>query len=91
MRRIDGGMNKINGILLLFIYVCVVIVLFNGIFVDVINFGNVVKCVVLFGIIGIGVVFVIMIGGIDLLIGLLIGFVGCVLVMMFVVDYWLID
>lgn len=80
-------MSKINGILMLLIYICVVTAMLNNVFVESNNLSNVVRRIALFGIIGIGVAFVIMTGGIDLSIGSLIGLVGCVIAMLLQVKY----
>lgn len=74
-------MNKINGILLLLLYICVGTALLNEKFVSVFNMQNNFRVTALFGIIGIGVAFVIITGGIDLSIGSVIGLIGCVLAM----------
>ena len=74
-------MNKINGILLLLLYVCVGTALLNDQFVNVGNMQNNLRWTAEFGIIGIGVAFVIITGGIDLSIGSVIGLIGCILAM----------
>ena len=57
-------MNKIAGILMLLIYVCVATTLLSEAFVSPYNMQNIVRWSALFGIIGIGVAFVIITGGI---------------------------
>ena len=75
-------MKKITGILLLLVYICVATALLNERFVGAFNMQNVTRDSALFGIIGIGVAFVIITGGIDLSIGSMIGLVGCLFPMM---------
>lgn len=75
-------MKKITGILLLLVYICVATALLNDRFVGAFNMQNVTRDSALFGIIGIGVAFVIITGGIDLSIGSMIGLVGCLFPMM---------
>ncbi len=75
-------MSKITGILTLLVYICVATALLNDAFVSVFNMQNIVERSALFGIIGIGVAFVIMTGGIDLSIGSVIGLIGCILAML---------
>jgi ribose/xylose/arabinose/galactoside ABC-type transport system permease subunit len=75
-------MKKISGILMLLIYVCVATTLLNEAFVSAYNMQNIARWSALFGIIGIGVAFVIITGGIDLSIGSVIGLVGCLLPML---------
>jgi ribose/xylose/arabinose/galactoside ABC-type transport system permease subunit len=71
--------NKITGILLLLAYVCVTTALLNDAFIGPYNLQNLLRYVSLFGIIGIGALFVIVTGGIDLSIGSMVGLTGCVL------------
>lgn len=84
-------MNKINGILMLLIYICVVTALLNGVFVTSGNLSNVVQRTAMYGIIGVGVAFVIITGGIDLSIGSLIALTGCLLAMMLEIRYEPLD
>ncbi|MSU41894.1 MAG: ABC transporter permease [Pedosphaera sp.] len=70
-------MKKTLGIFALLTAVCVVTVLFSDRFLTVYNLENVIRRTALFGIISIGVAFVIITGGIDLSIGSLICLVGC--------------
>lgn len=81
-------MNKISGILMLLIYVCVATTLLNDAFVSPFNMQNIVRWSSLFGIIGIGVAFVIITGGIDLSIGSVIGLVGSVLPILIMQRQW---
>jgi ribose/xylose/arabinose/galactoside ABC-type transport system permease subunit len=75
-------MKKISGILLLLVYVLVATTLLNERFVGAFNMQNITRWSSLFGILGIGVAFVIITGGIDLSIGSVVGLVGCLLPMM---------
>jgi len=77
-------MKKISGILMLLVYVCVATTLLNDKFVTAFNMENLTRWSSLFGILGIGVAFVIITGGIDLSIGSVIGLVGCILPMLVV-------
>jgi ribose transport system permease protein len=72
-------MKKIFGILALFIAVCVITAAAKPVFLTAYNLENLVRWIGLFGIISIGVSFVIITGGIDLSIGSVIGLVGCLL------------
>lgn len=80
-------MNKIFGILIVLIYLFVVSSLLGENFLATENLQNILRNSALLGIIGIGVAFVIMTGGIDLSIGSWIGFTGCLLAMMIAVKY----
>lgn len=77
-------MKKILGILILLIIVCVVTAVSNENFVSAYNLQNVTRLTSLFGIISIGVAFVIISGGIDLSIGSVICLVGTLLPWMIV-------
>ncbi|WP_339730613.1 ABC transporter permease [uncultured Gimesia sp.] len=72
-------MNKILGILILLIVVCTVTAISNENFFSAYNMQNVTRLTSLFGIISIGVAFVIISGGIDLSIGSVICLVGSLL------------
>lgn len=72
-------MKKILGILALLIFVSVFTTMLNGEFVSAYNMGNITKWSALFGILSIGVAFVIITGGIDLSIGSVVGLVACLL------------
>ncbi|MFL2870655.1 MAG: ABC transporter permease [Pirellulaceae bacterium] len=75
-------MKKIMGILMLLVFICLATALLtNGKFVTPFNIQNIVRRSAFYGIIGIGVAFVIITGGIDLSIGSLIGLVGCLMPM----------
>lgn len=75
-------MNKIRGVLLLLIFICVATAILNENFVSDNNLENVMARSARFGIISIGVAFVIITGGIDLSIGSVVGLTGCVLAML---------
>ena len=70
---------KILGILGLLIAIAVVTAAINGTFLLENNVENLVRRTALFGILGIGVAFVIITGGIDLSIGSVVALVGCLL------------
>ena len=69
-------MNKILGILALFCFIALVTAYFEPKFLDAGNLENVTQRTALFGLISIGVAFVIITGGIDLSIGSVIGLSG---------------
>ncbi|MCP4813314.1 MAG: hypothetical protein GY888_12430, partial [Planctomycetaceae bacterium] len=76
-------MKKIMGILLLLVFIFLATALLsNGRFVTPFNMQNIVRRSAFYGIIGIGVAFVIITGGIDLSVGSLIGLVGCMMPML---------
>ena len=76
------------GILLLLVFICLATaILSNGRFVTPFNMQNIVRRSSFYGIIGIGVAFVIITGGIDLSIGSLIGLVGCMMPMLLASDH----
>lgn len=77
-------MKKNLGILILLLVVCVITFSLNPNFLKPYNLENLILRASLYGIIGIGVSFVIITGGIDLSIGSVIGLVGCLLPMMIV-------
>lgn len=72
-------MKKILGILGLFVFICVVTAIESDRFLVPNNLQNVARWTGLFGILSIGVAFVIITGGIDLSIGSVVGLVGCML------------
>ncbi|MDP6538752.1 MAG: ABC transporter permease [Planctomycetota bacterium] len=77
-------MNKTLGILGLLVLACVATALINPQFVSAYNLQNVIRWTSLFGILSIGVAFVIITGGIDLSIGSVVGLVGCLLPLLMV-------
>ncbi len=82
-------MKKIFGILGILIFVVVAtIVLSDGIFLRPFNLENLIRRTALFGIISIGVGFVIITGGIDLSIGSVVCLVGCGLPWLLTVQGW---
>jgi len=72
-------MKKVLGILALLILVCVVTATVNPSFLTAYNIQNTIRWSSLFGILAIGVAFVIVTGGIDLSIGSVVGLIGCLL------------
>ena len=70
-------MKKIIGILLLLVFVFVATAILSDVFLDPYNMENLLRRTALFGIISIGVAFVIITGGIDLSIGSVVCLVGC--------------
>ena len=74
-------MKKALGIFALLVFVYALAALLNPDFVSTYNIQNTLRRTSLFGIISIGVAFVIITGGIDLSIGSLIGLIGCLLPM----------
>jgi ribose transport system permease protein len=82
-------MKKIIGILGILIFVVIAtIVLSDGIFLKPFNLENLIRRTALFGIISIGVAFVIITGGIDLSIGSVVCLVGCGLPWLLTVHDW---
>ncbi len=80
-------MKKILGILGLLLTVFVVTWIVEPKFASAYNLQNIIRWTSLFGIISIGVAFVIITGGIDLSIGSLIGLVGCTIPMLLATGY----
>ena len=80
-------MKKVLGILGLLLAIFVVTWIVEPKFASAYNLQNIIRWTSLFGIISIGVAFVIITGGIDLSIGSLIGLVGCLLPMLLVAGY----
>ena len=80
-------MKKILGILGLLLAIFVVTWIVEPKFASAYNLQNIIRWTSLFGIISIGVAFVIITGGIDLSIGSLIGLVGCLLPMLLAAGY----
>lgn len=79
-------MNKILGIFGLLIFVCLFTTILSDSFDTAYNLYNVTRWSALFGIISIGVAFVIITGGIDLSIGSIVCLCGCLL-SIFMMDY----
>ena len=77
-------MNKILGIFGLLLFVCLFTTVLSGSFVSEYNLFNITRWSALFGILSIGVAFVIITGGIDLSIGSVVGLVACLLPMLVV-------
>lgn len=80
-------MKKILGILLLLLAVCLLTTFYNGRFLLSTNLENNLRWTSLFALIGIGVSFVIVTGGIDLSIGSVIALTGCLLPMFLSLQY----
>ena len=81
-------MKKILGILSLLVAVCVFAALASDSFRSGYNVENLIRRTALFGVISIGVAFVIVTGGIDLSIGSVICLVGCGLPWLLTVHHW---
>jgi ribose/xylose/arabinose/galactoside ABC-type transport system permease subunit len=80
-------MKKILGIFGLLVCICIVTTVGEPQFVTPYNVENLIRWTALFGIISIGVAFVIITGGIDLSIGSVIGLTGCLLPLLLAVEY----
>ena len=70
-------MNKIKGIFAVLLAVMIITAFISPAFLTSYNIENLLRRSALFGILGIGVSFVIMTGGIDLSLGSLVCLVGC--------------
>ena len=81
-------MKKNLGILGLLVAVCVVTAFLSGSFLSAYNVENVLRRSALFGILSIGVGFVIITGGIDLSLGSVVCLVGCALPWLLTVQLW---
>ena len=81
-------MKKIIGISALLAVVCIATALASDSFLSGYNLENLVRRTALFGIIGIGVAFVIVTGGIDLSIGSVVCLVGCGLPWLLTTHHW---
>ncbi|HXJ56732.1 MAG TPA: ABC transporter permease [Verrucomicrobiae bacterium] len=81
-------MKKVLGIFGLLITVFTITAFANPQFVSAYNLQNLVHWTSLFGILSIGVAFVIITGGIDLSIGSVIGLVGCVMARLLTQQHW---
>ena len=81
-------MKKILGISALLAVVCIATALATDSFLSGYNLENLVRRTALFGIIGIGVAFVIVTGGIDLSIGSVVCLVGCGLPWLLTTHHW---
>ncbi len=81
-------MKKILGISALLAVVCIATAFASDSFLSGYNLENLVRRTALFGIIGIGVAFVIVTGGIDLSIGSVVCLVGCGLPWLLTVHHW---
>src|SRR5436190_22456734 len=81
-------MKKVLGIFSLLVTVFTITAFANPQFVSAYNLQNLVHWTSLFGILSIGVAFVIITGGIDLSIGSVIGLVGCVMARLLTQEHW---
>ena len=81
-------MKKILGISALLAVVCIATALASDSFLSGYNLENLVRRTALFGIIGIGVAFVIVTGGIDLSIGSVVCLIGCGLPWLLTTQHW---
>jgi ribose transport system permease protein len=81
-------MKKVLGISGLLIFVCVFTAILNPQFINSYNLQNTIRWTALFGLISIGVAFVIMTGGIDLSIGSVIGLTGSLMAWLLTVKGW---
>lgn len=79
---------KVLGILALLVVVAVVTTAINPRFVALDSLENIIRRTALFGILGIGVAFVIITGGIDLSIGSVVGLVGMLLPWLLITKGW---
>jgi ribose transport system permease protein len=82
---------KILGILGLLVAIAVVTAAINGTFLLENNVENLVRRTALYGILGIGVAFVIITGGIDLSIGSVVALVGCLLPFLIKMEFRTLD
>ena len=83
-----SGFTRILGISLLLLAICVVTTYLNPVFVDPLNLSNLLGWTALFGILGMGVAFVIITGGIDLSIGSVVALSGICLMIFLQVSYY---
>ena len=81
-------MKKNLGILALLIVVCLVTASLSDSFLSAYNLENVLRRSSLFGILSIGVAFVVITGGVDLSVGSVVCLVGCALPWLLTVQHW---
>lgn len=81
------GLTRILGISLLLLAICIVTTAIAPVFVDPQNLTNLLKWTALFGILALGVGFVIITGGIDLSIGSVVALSGITLMLLLQVNY----
>jgi len=81
------GFTRILGITLLLVAIAIVTTFLNNVFVDPLNLSNLLRWTALFGILALGVAFVIITGGIDLSIGSVVALTGIVLMYLLQVTY----
>lgn len=82
------GLTRILGISILLLAICVITTSLNPVFVDPQNLSNLLRWTALFGILGLGVAFVIITGGIDLSIGSVVALSGVCLMLFLQVNYY---
>lgn len=80
-------MKRIQGILGLLVAICLFTAIYNPLFLNETNLYNVIRWTALYGIISIGVAFVIITGGIDLSVGSVVGLTGCLLALFLEVSF----
>lgn len=83
-----SGFTRILGISALLLAICIVTTILNPVFVDPSNLSNLLGWTALFGILGLGVAFVIITGGIDLSIGSVVALSGICLMLFLQVSYY---
>lgn len=83
-----SGFTRILGISALLLAICIVTTSLNPIFVDPQNLSNLLRWTALFGVLGLGVAFVIITGGIDLSIGSVVALSGISLMIFLQVNYY---
>jgi len=82
------GFSRILGISFLLVAICIITTLINTNFADPTNLYNLLRWTALFGLLALGVAFVIMTGGIDLSIGSVVALTGIVLMYLLQVTYY---
>lgn len=81
-------MKKVLGIFLLLVVICVVTAALNPSFLKAMNIQNILRWTSLYGILSVGVAFVIISGGIDLSIGSVVGLTGSLLALLLTKEGW---
>ena len=82
------GFSRILGITFLLLAICIITTLINTNFVDPRNLYNLLRWTAFFGVLALGVAFVIMTGGIDLSIGSVVALTGITLMYLLQVTYY---
>ena len=83
-----SGFTRILGISLLLLAICVITTSLSPVFVDPLNLSQLLRWTALFGILALGVAFVIITGGIDLSIGSVVALSGVCLMLFLQVNYY---